>query len=85
MIWGRFVTPEWRRRGLGRMLLTAAIARAREIEGLEQLLLQVGIANAAASALYQSLGFTVYGVELSGLKIGASYYDEYLMMLKLSG
>ena len=38
VIWGMYVTPEWRGRALGRALLTAAIARAREVEGLEQLL-----------------------------------------------
>lgn len=84
MIWGMYVTPEWRGRALGRALLSAAIARAREVAGLEQLLLQVGIANAGASALYRSLGFTVYGVELRGMKIGARYSDECLMMLELS-
>ena len=84
MIWGMYVSPECRGRGLGRTLLTAAIARAREVAGLEQLLLQVGIANTAAFALYRSLGFTVYGLEPGGLKIGARYYDEYLMMLELS-
>ncbi len=83
VIWGMYVTPEWRGRALGRALLTEAILRAREMEGLEQLLLQVGLANTAASSLYRSLGFTVYGVELRGLKIGESYHDEHLMMLDL--
>ncbi len=84
VIWGMYVTPEWRGRALGRALLADAIARAREVERLEQLLLQVGIGNAAAFALYRSLGFVVYGTELRGLKIGAGYHDEYLMMLELA-
>ena len=85
MIWGMYVMPEWRGRALGRALLMAAIARAREVAGLEQLLLQLGIANAAAAALYKSLGFAAYGMEPRGLKIGDRYCDEYLMMLELSG
>ncbi|HMF74578.1 MAG TPA: GNAT family N-acetyltransferase [Bryobacteraceae bacterium] len=85
MIWGMYVVPESRGRALGRALLTAAIARAREVAGLEQLLLQVGIANAAAAALYKSLGFAAYGMEPRGLKIGDRYCDEYLIMLELSG
>ncbi|MEO8130116.1 MAG: GNAT family N-acetyltransferase [Bryobacteraceae bacterium] len=83
MIWGMYVTPECRGQALGRALLLAAIERARHIEGLEQLLLQVGIGNTAAFALYQTLGFTTYGTEVRGLKIGNRYCDEYLMMLEL--
>ena len=81
-IWGMYVTPEWRGRALGRALLTAAIERARQVAGLEQLLLQVVIDNAAACALYQSLGFTVYGIEVRCLRVGDRYYDEYMMLLE---
>ena len=70
---------------MGRDLWTEPILRALEREGLEQWLLQVGLANTAASSLYRSLGFVVYGTELRGLKIGESYHDEYLMMLELAG
>jgi len=82
-IWGVYVAPEARGQRLGEALMQAAIARAREIEGLEYLLLQVGVENKAAVALYSSAGFIVYGFERSGLKVDGRYLDEHLMTLKL--
>ena len=54
------VHPGQRRRGLGRALLLAAMARARAL-GAEKVLLEAAEDNRAARALYGSLGF----VELS--------------------
>jgi len=54
------VAPAARGRGLGRRLLQAAIARAREL-GAETMFLEVGTENPAALALYAGLGFTKVG------------------------
>ena len=50
------VHPTCRRRGLGRAVTEALIAEACK-RALEQISLEVRVSNAAAIALYQSLGF----------------------------
>jgi ribosomal protein S18 acetylase RimI-like enzyme len=50
------VLPEWRGKGVGRALLSAAEARARR-EGCCKLTLEVQENNLRARALYQSFGF----------------------------
>ena len=52
-----FVHPEWRRRGYSTQLLTALEAWAREL-GAQQLLLETGLGQPEAIALYHKLGFT---------------------------
>ena len=47
-IWGVYVAPAFRGRGLGRMLLECALARARSMSDLLQVTLGVNTANAAA-------------------------------------
>jgi ribosomal-protein-alanine N-acetyltransferase len=54
------VTPERRRQGLGRSLLTAAQTLARS-RGIEALFLEVAADNAAAVALYKGAGFEQVG------------------------
>ena len=56
------------------------IRRAREIDGLEQILL-VASANLPAQRLYEALGFESYGTEPHSLKIGEVYVDDVLMVL----
>jgi ribosomal protein S18 acetylase RimI-like enzyme len=50
------VAPEWRRRGVGRALVEACIARARS-EGRTRLSLHTMPTMTAAHELYQTLGF----------------------------
>jgi len=78
-IWGMYVAPEARGQGIGRSLMTEALARAARLPGLEQLHLDVVSTNAAAIALYCSLGFTSYGTEPHALKLGDHYVDTALM------
>ena len=83
LIVGMYVAPEARRRGVGRALLAETIARARRVDGLEQLHLAVVTTNTEARRLYRSLGFEVYGVEPRALKEGERAWDEELMVLRL--
>ncbi len=57
---GMAVAREWRGRGIGTMLLAAAVAGARE-RGLHKVSLSVFAHNAAALALYRKLGFVEEG------------------------
>ncbi len=78
-----YTAPEQRGRGIGKALLAEAIAQARKIPGVDQLLLAVVTTNTAARQLYRSLGFEVYGLEPRALKYGDQYWDEELMILRL--
>jgi ribosomal protein S18 acetylase RimI-like enzyme len=51
-----FVRPTWRRRGIGRLLVKHAEARARAA-GAEHLVLLTGFGNLDAQAFYRALGF----------------------------
>lgn len=80
-----YVAPEVRGRGYGRRLMEDLFARAREIEGLEQLLLAVNATNMPARSLYIALGFEPYGVEPCALKLAdGTVVDEELMVYWLA-
>lgn len=83
MVWGVFVAPEYRGRGLGGQLVDAAIAAARAMPGVVELQLGVGVTREAARALYRSRGFVVTGIERRALFLGDRYLDEELMALAL--
>ena len=55
------------------------------MDGVEQIILAVAAPQAAAVALYRSLGFVSFGREPRALKIGDSYVDEEYMILRLGG
>ena len=82
-IWGMYVAPEARGQGIGRTLLSEAIAHAKMLSGLEQIGLSVVTEKRAARNLYRSLGFNVYGLESRALKLGEQYLDEEHMVLWL--
>jgi ribosomal protein S18 acetylase RimI-like enzyme len=81
-IWGVYVRPQSRGKGIARALMQEIIRRAHGIEGLEQVTL-VASANLPAQRLYKALGFESYGIEPHSLKIGAEYVDDVLMILRL--
>lgn len=78
-----FLAAEARGQGLGQALLGAVIARASDNAGVEQILLGVSDSQVAAMRLYRRLGFEMYGTEPRALKVGSTYVDEHLMVLKL--
>ena len=82
-IWGVYVTESWRRKGIARVLLSEIIGRAQTRPGLELITLAVGTTQTAARQLYESLGFVVYGHDLRAIKVGDTYIDEDLMVLRL--
>lgn len=79
---GMMVEPEARGRGIGRALLDACIARARE-RGLLMLTLSVTSDNAAAVELYASMGFVRYGRLERAVRVGTRFHDKDLMLLDL--
>jgi len=84
-LWGVYVKPEWRRKGIARVLVSELIQRARSMPDLEQIHLGVATTQVGAKQLYLSLGFEVYGLDPRALKVGDQYVDEELMVLRLRG
>lgn len=82
-VWGMYVSPDARGRGVGRALLSSVIERGKSLPGLEQLCLDVVTVNETARALYLSQGFQVYALEREAMKQGGEYYDLEHMVLRL--
>jgi len=82
VLWGVFVHPDWRQRGLARALMDALFAYARA-HGVRQIRLSVNVENPPAIGLYRSLGFASYGREPRAMRVGDRFYDEELMVLLL--
>ena len=82
-IWGVYVVPQWRRKGIARVLLAEIIRRARSRPELEQINLAVATVQEPAIRLYKALGFEIYGKDLRAIKVGDRYLDEDLMVLRL--
>jgi ribosomal protein S18 acetylase RimI-like enzyme len=82
-IWGVYVDPAWRTRGIGAALTESAIGYAKEMNGVLQVTLAVNTLNGAARALYQKTGFKCYGVLPASLQYDGVFYDEELMVLHL--
>ena len=73
-LWGTFVAPKHRGQGIARMLVGRAIEHGRN-NALQRINLMVYIPNAPAVALYESLGFTPYGVEPKAVCLNGQFYD----------
>jgi ribosomal protein S18 acetylase RimI-like enzyme len=83
VVWGMYVAPESRGRGVGRALLSAIIERVKSLPGLEQIGLDVVTVNQAARGLYLSQGFQIYALEREAMKQDGEYYDVEHMVLRL--
>jgi ribosomal protein S18 acetylase RimI-like enzyme len=79
---GMMVCAEARGRGIGRTLLDACIDKARQVREIEMLTLSVTAANAAAVALYEGARFQRYGRLVHAIKLGDTYHDKDLMVLR---
>lgn len=68
VIWGMYVTPEARGRGVGRALLDRVVAESRSWPNVERLLLSAVERASAARALYVSAGFKPYAREVDAFR-----------------
>lgn len=83
-IWGMYVDPAARGQGLGRALVEAAVAHARErMAGVTQVDLCVVTAQEAAHRLYERCGFQAWGIEPGAMIVEGRAYDEAHMRLPL--
>jgi len=82
-VWGMYVTPGWRRRGLASQLLRASLEHAATLPGVRWVHLAVSDATPAARALYESLGFERWGTEPEAMEHEGRVADEHHMALQL--
>lgn len=79
-IWGMYIIPEYRRKGVAKELITELINISKTMEELEQLNLAVVSSNIKAIKLYNTLEFVTYGKEKNAIKSNNKYYDEDYMV-----
>lgn len=82
-LWGVWVEPAHRGRGLGRLVVQAALDHARDWSGLDYVDLGVSERSPEALRLYERLGFTIWGREPAAIQHDGRRYDEIHMTLKL--
>ncbi|MEH1951344.1 MAG: GNAT family N-acetyltransferase [Nostoc sp.] len=78
-----YIQQEYRGKGVGKLLLNELIERAKAINDVEILLLDVVKNNVLAKALYLSLGFQTYGTEKRAYKYKNEYFDLEFMCLQI--
>jgi GNAT superfamily N-acetyltransferase len=80
-LWGVFLMPEWRGRGLGDRLVRRVVDHATE----HVLILQANVVttNQKARETYARLGFVAFGRERQALCIDGVFYDDEHLALDL--
>lgn len=68
-LFGLFVLPSFRGRGIARALVEAVLGHARSTPGTRVVQLTVRQANASALRLYESYGFRSFGVEPLAIRV----------------
>jgi len=79
-VWGMYVMSELRQTGIGKLLLSELLNKAKTLEGLEQVNLSVVSSNTEAKGIYNLFSFKTYGLEKNALKVGEQYFQEDLMV-----
>jgi ribosomal protein S18 acetylase RimI-like enzyme len=85
LIWGLYVAPEARGKGIARALMNEALWLANSVPGIKQINLSVNANNAAAIQLYESLGFQAFGREPNAMLVMGELHDEIHMYLRAEG
>jgi len=83
-IWGMYVDPAHRVKGIAAALVQRVLAFAAERDGWLQIKLSANAANTAAIRLYEAHGFKQYGLERGALMVDGVLHDEVLMQVELS-
>ncbi|MEO6291959.1 MAG: GNAT family N-acetyltransferase, partial [Burkholderiaceae bacterium] len=81
LIWGMYVAPEFRGKGVARALLAEVLALARSVPEVIQVNLAVNASSVVAIRLYESVGFKEFGCEPNALCIDSEFHDEIHMYL----
>lgn len=82
-IWGMYVVPDYRRQGIALEMIQAILRHATTIHGVSWVYLSVSSASPEAHALYERVGFQVWGSEPAALQYDGHTAVEYHMALCL--
>lgn len=82
-LWGMYVTPACRRRGVGAALLDAVLAHAATLPGVDAVRLTVSDAAPGARRLYERAGFEVWGTEPAALRYDGRSVVEHHMARRI--
>jgi len=80
MMWGVFTHPAFRRQGLSRAVVEAALQHAFA-SGIRRVNLMVYVPNDSAQRMYRSLGFVECGTEPEAIHLNNRYYGGIHMSL----
>jgi GNAT superfamily N-acetyltransferase len=85
LVIGMYVMPRWRGTGAARALLQSAIDRCKSRGDTLVMQLTVTEGNEPAISLYQSMGFSSFGVEPMAIHTPSGFKSKVHMWLALSG
>lgn len=74
-----YVLPEYRGKGVGKILLEKAIERHQKNPDISKILIEVNPLQKVAHNLYLSFGFKKVGEYKKQVNIDGTFHDEYLM------
>jgi RimJ/RimL family protein N-acetyltransferase len=84
-LFGMYVPPAYRNRGVGCALIDAALDFIRTRPGVRIVQLTVTEGNATARQLYERCGFMAFGVEPYAVAVGNDYVAKVHMWRRLDG
>jgi RimJ/RimL family protein N-acetyltransferase len=83
LIWGAYTKPAYRGRGIARQLVSIALEDARTSSEILLITLSVNTENIAAKSLYESFGFSSYGIERNAMYVNGVFIHEDHMSLAI--
>jgi GNAT superfamily N-acetyltransferase len=84
-LWGVWVDPEFRGKGVGEAIVRRCLELARAWPGLMSVSLSACITQTAAIRLYKRMGFEAWGVEPEMMRVNGSLHHEVHMRYALAG
>jgi RimJ/RimL family protein N-acetyltransferase len=82
-IFGVYLRDSYRGRGIGKAMLDILIKEAKKAPGVTKISLTVNTAQTPAVRSYEKAGFKNVGKVEKEMKVGNTYYDEYIMEMLL--
>ena len=78
-IYGVYVRREYRGRGIGKLMLDAALAEIKNLKGIIKIKIGVNPTQKAAEHLYRKYGFKAVGRLTKEMCVNGAFYDELWM------